>query len=267
MKFCPEHFPVGTVVQFNEEIRRMRSTEEGVDDGVRTVVSIVRNGVDSYVIKTGRKNRHIDGTPFADEGINISYVEAIIKRGDGRVEIDHSYFGTDPSLRQRVCRDAEIMELHQPMTFKRWSDKTGYLGEVTWTPKKRNHNTGAIRHLLILEVLRFAQPGLMFDYERMISDLFEQTWVTHVTERAFQFNVVNKKRLRRWLAQNRNRYLVPMKKARHDEDQQHQLDMEQFDQEWEKELENERRAPLEHDAGAQDMQEDASYYDLDDRSF
>ncbi len=77
MKFCPEHFPAGTLclVQIFEQD----------EPRLEEVVSVVQNGISSYCIKTTSLSEVYDG----NYSVNISHVIKIIKRGSGLVKYEN----------------------------------------------------------------------------------------------------------------------------------------------------------------------------------
>lgn len=223
MKFCTHHFPVGTVFEINESVRFGKTQTEF------TVTGIYRNGARSFVLETDTLREH---TGY--EAYNIDHVKRIISRGTGEVKINGSRREVDY---QKVLReDQQRMEIQRPVTVRRDGE------EVTvFTPRKRNYNTGSMQTLLMLECHRLGMThaNSWINYQRLISQVFLQTWCTHVTQNYCQITMVNKKRLRRWLKQNINRFLTPVKAVLKAEDEEqrefYEREMEESNREYERE--------------------------------
>jgi hypothetical protein len=218
MKFGTHHFPVGTVFEINENVRFGRKAEY-------TVTGIARNGVRSYVLTTGEFREHT-----GEQVYNIEHVKRVIRRGSGQVVIDHGYHGVGPTSREKLLEEQRMMEITGPIFGGHDSD-----GEpkVIFTPRKRNYNTGSLQAVLMLEIQKLGQPGLTVDYSRMITALFNQSWCFPVREKWFQIVCVNKKRLRRWLRQNVNRFLCKLDELVKLEEEEVRLDYERDCRDWE----------------------------------
>lgn len=223
MKFCTHHFPVGTVFEIKENVTFTNPQT------IYTVTGIYRNGARSWVLETDTLREH---TGYA--GYNIDHVKRIISRGTGEVKITAGRREVDY---QKVLReDQQRMEIQRPVKVRLGGE------EVTlFTPRKRNYNTGSMQTLLMLECHRLGMThaNSWIDYQRLISQVFLQTWCTHVTQNYCQITMVNKKRLRRWLKQNINRFLTPMKAALKAEDEEqrefYEREMEESNREYERE--------------------------------
>lgn len=220
-RFVPQHFPVGTVCQLSSELSYMR--DEAGNPRVITVQGIVRNGLDSYVLKTGVKKMHSEYNPEGiDEGINISHVDRILKRGDGPVKIDYGYY-TSARQDKRMLEDIRMMELTKPFPDRNWS------------PKKGCYNTGSLTTVLHYEVSKVASEGQMIDHEKMHRAVYKQPWCTFVKHHFFHAYSINKKQLRKFLKANLNRWLLNMKKALKAEREEQQQDYERM---WDEEDRN-----------------------------
>ncbi len=190
MKFDTHHFPVGTVFEINEDVRFGGKAEY-------TVTGIARNGARSYVLKTGELREY-----GSEAAYNIEHVKRVLRRGPGEVVIDHSYHGVGSSNRAKLSEEQRMMEITRPVEVR-----LGHESICLFTPRKRNYNTGSLHAILMLEIQKLDHPGLAVDYQRMIDALCDQTWCTQVRERFVCVSCVNRKRLRKWLKQNVNRFL------------------------------------------------------------
>lgn len=222
MKFSTHHFPVGTVFEINENVRFGETRTEF------TVTGIHRNGARSWVLETDTLRER---TGYA--GYNIDHVKRIISRGTGEVKIIESH---DPNFLASMQEDRQRMEIQRPVKVRLGGE------EVTlFTPRKRNYNTGSIQTLLMLECHRLGmtRANSLIDYQRLISQVFLQTWCTHIRQDYIRITMVNKKRLRRWLKQNINRFLTPVKAVLKAEDEEqremYEREMEEANREYERE--------------------------------
>jgi hypothetical protein len=218
-ELCPHHFPNGTVFRIHEDSVHVRfdSLERGPD--TFTVVNgIVRNGIDSYVLKTGVMRSHT-----GEEAFNIDHVAEVIERGKGPLVIDHGWYGFQPN--EKFAEDKDRGQ---------WVEPT-----ATWRPRKGYYCTIAIRALLHCELQGIAKNGMMLDFAKIFNSLEKQTWCrAHKVGPWLEMLDINKKRLRRWLKANINRFLMPMAPALRAEEQEQRLDyerdMEAENAEWER---------------------------------
>lgn len=191
MKFGPQHFPNGTVVKLNDEFQKITQTNGLL---THTVTGLVRNGVKSYVFKTGVILEHT-----GEQGFNIDHVAQIVKRGSGKVTIDHGFYGVNKSKEHLIQLESGVL-----------STRHGDVG--TKFPTGR-HVTYSVSAALGLELAKLAPAGATIDYERMTAALVAQKFVVSVQEHVhFEHFVVNKKRLRKWVKTNLNRYLANLTK-------------------------------------------------------
>ncbi len=210
MKFSTHHFPQGTVVRVSDELRHMAGQEF-------TVQSLVQNGVDSYVIVTTQNQDRVStfGPDYRDRvSFNIAWVSEILKRGSGQVIIDHSWYGTGHLTKASEAK------------FKKEIDMMRLQKETMGIPlRKGYHHTGSIRTYLAFEVARMATPGSAVDLNRMIHALHDQAWFVHDRRIKFcPFFSVNKKRLKKWLRANINRFLERKSSALKAEKKQQEKD-------------------------------------------
>ncbi len=216
MKFDTHHFPVGTVFEINEDVRFGGKAEY-------TVTGIARNGARSYVLKTGEHREHTGEAAY-----NIEHVKRVIHRGSGEVVIDHGYHGVGLSNRTKLLEEQKMMEITRPVEVR-----LGYESICLFTPRKRNYNTGSLQAVLMLEIQKLGHPGLAVDYSRRISAVFDQSWCTPIRERYIQIICVNRKRLRKWLKQNVNRFLCKLDELVKIEEEEARVSYERDCQDWE----------------------------------
>lgn len=223
MKFNTHHFPVGTVFEINEAVQFNNPQTQF------TVTGIYRNGAKSWVLETDTLREH---TGYA--GYNIDHVKRIVSRGSGEVKLLSYRHDEDPVVRLR--KDQQMMEIQRPVNVRRGGEEV-----CVFKPRKRNYNTGSMMTLLYLECHRLGMnpANSWIDYKRMISHIFMQTWCDQFAQNYCQVTMVNKKRLRRWLKQNVNRFLTPLKvalKAEEEEQEEYcKREMEELNREWERE--------------------------------
>lgn len=151
MKFCPEHFPVGTIVKLQADFP---CRVEG-DTFIRTVTGIVRNGAESYCIKTGLVREHT-----GEEGCNIDWIESIIERGKGPVQIEHGWYGF-------TFGEPQITDIENA---KQYADYCGY------KQRKGFYVTGSIGAVLRYEVSRVVDVSASVDMEKVEEAVIKQSW-------------------------------------------------------------------------------------------
>jgi hypothetical protein len=131
MKWQPEHFPRGTVVEYCIGSKDFNETKTAV------VKNIVQNGVDSYCIQTVDWNADL----IMYVSFNIDHVTKIVKRGKGGM-IYHSY-NTFP-----------VSKAFQSTTFRKAKSKYQCLFDI------ETYVTAAVlRHI--------PEHGKIFDFDKM----------------------------------------------------------------------------------------------------
>lgn len=202
-KFSTHHLPVGTVVELDRDsFRACVSTEDKLTEtGIRTVLGLSRNGANSYVFTTGLIRIHgeigdPEREPFAhDEQINISYIRRIIRRGTGPVKIEYEQDRWLNMIKEDLER-SKITKLDD------------------WKPRRGNYNVYDVRQMLLHELYKFAPTSGLYQTDLMIMAVVQQSWCKRIQKSLwFSFYEVNRKRLRRWLRQNHNRFLQTVDKA------------------------------------------------------
>lgn len=215
-RFNTHHFSVGTLFTLNDDIAA-HHVKEGRE--VWPVTGIVRNGVDSYVLKTGIESfrTSADSEPV-EHGFNIQHVKAIVKRGDGPVLIDGGWYGNRKGPEPKLDKDIA-------------------LAAYTDLCRKGVHATYSPLYYVIREVRRIAPNNAVIDMGEVAGAVLAQTWCHKPRQSNFRIPVcqINKKRLRRWLKQNINRFLSPLKPLLKAEEEENRKDYEQMlrdDDDW-----------------------------------
>lgn len=199
MKFHTHHFPVGTIFVLNDDM--VNHTTSKAPGEEFEVTKVVRNGPNSYVVETTKK---MNPEAFGDmnQSYNISHVKAIIKRGDGPMVFEEHEF--DP-------RDFKFLE-EKHILENYYNIKTKKTHFVHWSPQDivmfciRDRNTNG---------------GGIFDMEKCMKALSKQTFITLFDHAKYGIGAVSvdKKRLKRFMQQNYNRFLVKVKEAQKQQDE------------------------------------------------
>lgn len=199
MKFHTHHFPVGTIFVLNDEMYHYSTSKVPGEEFVAT--RVVRNGPNSYVVETTKK---MNPEAFSDmnQSYNMSHVKAIIKRGDGPMVFEEREFNP---MDFKFLEEKHILENYYNIKTK----KTHF---VHWSPRDivmfciRDRNTNG---------------GGIFDMEKCLAALDKQSFATSFDHSKYGIGAVSldKKRLKRFLKQNYNRFLVSVKEAQKQQDE------------------------------------------------
>lgn len=186
------HFPIGTVFQLNKDV-----IHEPGDTGLRTVCSIVRNGIQDYILKTGVMRPGV-----GEEAYHISHVAHVVTRGEGPVKIDQSYNGNQVNERTRA--DWNTCVITQPL--KDYKPRKGYIATLS------------VDLILMLELEKAGHPWDTPDIHKVRKAVMAQPW-TKIIKVGFAHLVeFNKKRLRKFIKANFNRWLTDLAKAQKEYD-------------------------------------------------
>lgn len=214
MKFCTHHFPVGTKFRLSDSI--LSCVNDLTADGVYEVREIIQNGVDSFVLRTGRT--HTIGPSDVEEGFNIDHVSEIVKRGDGPVVID---YGWHSFHQKRLLEDVLRMR-------------------ATHAPSPGFYLTGSVQSVVFYELSKLTGAKGMLVSRRLFRLLETQSWVTRNNPDFLPVWRINKKRLRKWLKANYLRFQDTKKaqlKAEQDlEDELYARDMDHLDRDLDRRL-------------------------------
>lgn len=221
MKFQPQHFPVGTVFELLDE------SVQYVQDGqsIFTCTDITQNGVRSFVLKTGRTR---EGFPSdCGEGFNIDHVKRIITRGNLGVKTDYGYFATN-GPNTLLKKDVAMSSI--PCKIEGWPQNVRF--------RKGYHYTLSIDSYVMEYINRTAPRGLQVDYSALLRDVQKKAWFVRIMiGRSLHVSGFDKKRLRKWIDANLNRYLCPVNALERREEEQaraaYEADMDALDRDLE----------------------------------
>lgn len=199
MKFHTHHFPAGTIFVLNDEMYHYSTSK--VPGEEFEVTKVVRNGPNSYVLETTKKT---NPEAFSDmnQSYNISHVKTIIKRGDGPVVFEEREFDPRDFM---FLEEKHIIENHLNIKTK----KTHF---VHWS----------LRDIVMFCIRdRNANGGGIFDIEKCMEAVSKQSFVNFFDTRAYGIGgfSVDKKRLKRFMQQNYNRFLISVKVAQKQQDE------------------------------------------------
>lgn len=230
MKFGPQNFPVGTKFLLHEDSTRY--ARDLPPSGVFTATGIVQNGVNSYVVKTGRFT--MKGSPDVEEGFNIEHIKEIVDRGHGPVKIDYGWYGLNT---KKLAVEVERMEF-------------------TKNRRKGFYATGSIQTVLAYELSKLTGPEGMLISSSMFNEFKTQSWAKLERQEFYAVWHVNKKRLRKWLKANVNRFKKTRKSAFKEEQKLYEEDYKREMDALDKELDERYPQYVEPEGG--------SHYDADD---
>lgn len=186
-KWRPEHFPAGTVVTvscFNRTDGVLVSDFRDSNSADVTVQSISPNGVDSWVLHTGEMNTKMD----MEFGCNLDHVIKIVKRADGPVKFKYYMFNDAmPNLKKGIST-----KLLNKNRFYFYSSH-----EIIMYLIKQNEAT---KQLYI--------KGEFFEF------IMGQSFIKKETKGFVTLYSVDKKKIKRFIRQNINRWIQPMKEIR-----------------------------------------------------
>lgn len=213
VRFGTHHFPVGTLFRVKETVRFSSQGED--KDEIFEVKNIVRNGEQSFVIQTTKPE---ESSAFEGLGMfrsfNIVHVREIVKRGDGPVEVlPSNYKFLDEYIESIV----------------------GCVYTARNTVMKKNPQAVSKNDLCFfrhdLERLVWLYSTISTDSQTFcvgnINSAFEKSSLFREVGAAWgPVVVVNKKRFKRWVRQNQNRFLTSVKKAQQESDDEMNKAME-----------------------------------------
>lgn len=112
--------------------------------------------------------------------------------------------------------------------------------EIHESAKRGFYTTASMRSLVHYEVSKFAPVGAFVSIDYMVGGIVGQSWCTEVRlSQHFTVHRVNKKRLRKWLRANFNRYMLNMKA---EEKAYDEMMAESYEKDWETDFD--RRYPI-----------------------
>lgn len=176
IKFDFAHFPKGTIFLLKPEFRYQFNGE----DKEFEVSRIFQNGANSFVLQTTAWNDVIQQW----YSFNISHVQRIVKRGHGEVLLNNS--SPDINLWQ---------------DYRQIKSKTDY-AVLNLTPFIQSM---IYQHIPIQAYV---------DLDHAIEALKKQGFVRLNDKDVFYTNyLINKKKFKKWLQKNANRFILPIKAA------------------------------------------------------
>ena len=184
----PEHFPVGSVVVMRDYARDKDEgfvRQEGGNAEI-TVARIRKNGPTSHLVDTGEYNVRTE----MNQCFHFDHITSIKSRGDGPVKIVH-------------WRDtSKMINLKSEITYDLLN--------------KRRYYAVSVRELLAFLIHRNSSFPKGMQLRNDFVELFmQQTFVkTHMFSGGGWYISADKKKTRRWIQQNINRLVMPMKEVR-----------------------------------------------------
>lgn len=176
IKFDFAHFPKGTIFLLKPEFRYQFNGE----DKEFEVNRIFQNGANSFVLQTTTWNDVIQQW----YSFNISHVQRIVKRGHGEVLLSNS-----------------IPDINLWQDYRQTKSKTDY-AVLNLTPFIQSM---IYQHIPIQAYV---------DLDHAIEALKKQGFVRLNDKDVFYTNyLINKKKFKKWLQKNANRFILPIKVA------------------------------------------------------
>lgn len=195
--FVPEHFPKGTLVTVSRIMRGMNRDE--LQPSVYVIDHVVQNGPNSFCVKTTTPESEFWKKQYGDQnakhGFNISHVDKILMRGDGELKIvDSRNRGNwDVSYYDESSRLPELARKNHWLTWNMQSIVGALAGKPT-------------------------QRGSYYDTTRLASQMENCSFVKESFTPMFDLLLINKKRAKRFISQNKNRFLVSAAAMQKEED-------------------------------------------------
>lgn len=199
-KFQPEHFRIGTQVTVSKILATM-SNSGGMYPSVFTIKGICKNGPGSFVLETTSD----DLAGFMPKGekykFNIDHVENIVSQGSG------------------------VIKIQSPWHID-YSEALEYVSTDHYYPQyaKKNHWLVYGGSMLITTLTdRLGIPnGALVDSGDFMDELLCQHFVKVIDTGAFglRLYLINKKRAKRFVKQNINRFLSSAKVAQEEYDRE-----------------------------------------------
>ena len=214
-KYQPEHFLIGTQVTVSPTIGKMY--RDHLYPSVFTVQGIRANGPSSFVLVTTADD--MSGIlPGEKYSFNISHVENIVSQGKGIIKIQ-----SRRNLDYGAVLQYERVERGYPQYAKK-NHWLVYGGSMLITH---------LVHKLNIPI------GSVVDSDSFVDVLLSQHFVKVINTGRFgpRLYLVNKKRARRFVKQNLNRFMSSAKKAQKEEDDEMQR---YYCEEMERELDRDR---------------------------
>lgn len=185
----PEHFPLGTTVTLKGLVHKdgdfIFSTKG--QEAVVTVCDIIANGIDSFLIQTEFFNESLG----IIHCFNFDHIGSIVKRGTGPVKVVRYRGNSKPVCANAVISDGLINT--NCYYFRSDYDIVQYLVSLTTLPSNLYLKEGFFRFLVSQSFVKKTKHEYWHD--------------------CFMYSM-DKKRARRFIRQNINRWIEPMKVVR-----------------------------------------------------
>ena len=208
----PEHFPLGTVVTLKNYIKLegffvYRSDLAACHCAQVTVRGICHYGDSQYLIDTGELSARTGNK----HTFNFSHVGSIIKRGEGPVKVDYGYNRDSVNIKRTLTNDV--------------------------LNKRKYYSTGVVQLLrYLVQTEGSFQKGMCLN-EQGFQLFYEQSFIKYHDLRCIS---ADKKRARRWVHQNINRLVMPMKEVKRlsklEEERQRRLYYDDMEREMDEQL-------------------------------
>lgn len=185
----PEHFPIGTTVTLEKYVNdngKFRRNTEG-PRAIVTVCDIIADGVDSFLIQTEFFNEALG----IFRTFNFDDIGSIIKRGTGPVKVV-KYRGDSKPVCVNALLPNNLLNTNR-YYFRTSYEILSYLASLTSLPKNLYLKEGFFEFLVSQSFVKKTDDSY-----------FHGSWVYNM----------NKKRARRFVRQNINRWIKPMKLVR-----------------------------------------------------
>lgn len=192
-KFSVACFTPGTLFTVNDDMLNCIPGAKELNEF--EVQAVYRNGVDSYVIETPKPHPGIDETNIS---MNTAHVASIIKRGPGSFVI-HERQNNKAIIEYYVG----LMEKNRFDSFDKDKMKSLKTHHRTISPEFTTRFVLATMNISI----EFA------DCEALSNAIMSQSFAKAVEVDWFTVFVINKKRMKRFIKQNVNRFRITAKRA------------------------------------------------------
>jgi len=201
----PEHFPQGTVVRikgFKRVEKDVVTSYEATDMQV-TVVMVIQNGPDSWLVQTDEMNEALD----LHRSYNFGHIHSIVKRGEGPLLVSY------------------IRERHEKLNNKL---------SITDKPlNKRRYYWMGIHEVFSHLVNSSSLPKALFLKGEFMEFFMKQSFVKKQEmfpgeNRNWFIYSADKKKARRFFQQNINRWIKPMKQVRLEEEEEAKKEYEEY---------------------------------------
>lgn len=198
-KFSWAHFPVGTIVELGDIIRPYTKASP-----IQTVKSLVQNGPNSFLLIM----EEYDEAMKMDYMFNIDHVVKIIKRGPGQPFIAEHNAGKRTTYSNNVCFNTRVNK-----------SKGQYLFYVS------------VQSPIYYIALEYVPKVSCIDIEALIDYCVKYAGFKVVPD-GFWGNIyiINKKKLRKFIRRNVNRFLLSPGKVQHELDM---IDAEMYERDFE----------------------------------